>query len=244
MTVAPGSRRHREAPGGPRAADGHAAGVPGGGPQSGTCRAHCEGHYCCHPARHPGLHDTPPSERLSTGERRFGDLYPPGWRRDDDLADDRARRDARARQLARMSRSRLIEFRQGQLADAGVQLLVGGPGDMSRDEFMIAILRRECHPRGGPLRSAGVPLAGRPALRLLRPGNHVTGRAAGSSRWAARLGCRACLRFVRPPRVGQGLPRPGESGRGEGNDCAAAKARGKSAGRAGQPPCAPAGSAP
>jgi hypothetical protein len=70
------------------------------------CRAHCESHYCDLTVIHGGLHETPARERLSTGERRFGDLHPPGWHRDDDLAADRARHDARARELTRMSKCR------------------------------------------------------------------------------------------------------------------------------------------
>jgi hypothetical protein len=118
------------------------------------CPAHCESHYCGLTAPHGGLHETPAKERLSSGERRFGDLHPPGWHRGDDLAADRARRDTRARELSRMSRPRLREFHREQLADAGIRMLIGGPDSMSKDELIRAILRREfpledrCDPQG------------------------------------------------------------------------------------------------
>jgi hypothetical protein len=77
---------------------------------AGACRAHCESHYCGLTAGHGGLHETPASEWLSTGERRFGDLYPAGWRRGDSLAADRGQHDARARELSRMRKSLLRDF--------------------------------------------------------------------------------------------------------------------------------------
>lgn len=109
----------------------------------GLCPAHCESHYCGREAGHPGLHETPASERLSTGGRTFGDIYPAGWSRGDSLAGDRARHDARVRELDRMSKARLRDLALEQLRGMGIQPLMGGPAVMSKDELISDVLRRE-----------------------------------------------------------------------------------------------------
>jgi hypothetical protein len=117
-------------------------GRPAAGAEA-TCRAHCDSHVCHLPAGHPGRHETPASERLSTGGRHFGDLYPAGWHRGDSLAADRARHDDRVRQLDRMSKARLRQLRHEQLATMGMRAVYGGPDVMSKDELISAVLRFE-----------------------------------------------------------------------------------------------------
>jgi hypothetical protein len=81
--------------------------------------------------------------RLSTGGRRFGQPFPAGWHPGDGLDAARAERDARVRQLSRMSKPRLREVCHEQRANAGILTLHGGPDVMSKDELVAAILRRD-----------------------------------------------------------------------------------------------------
>lgn len=108
-----------------------------------TCSAHCESHYCHLPADHAGLHETPAYERLSTGTRRFGELRPYGWHHGDGLDDERARQDARARQLNRMPKRDLVAIIMQRARERGASWLIGGPAVMSKDELIWAVLRWE-----------------------------------------------------------------------------------------------------
>jgi hypothetical protein len=108
-----------------------------------TCRAHCDSHFCHLPAGHPGRRETPARERLSTGGRHFGDLYPAGWHRGDSLAADRARHDDRVRQLSRMSKARLRDLALEQRRGMGFETVYGGPAVMSKDELISDIIVRE-----------------------------------------------------------------------------------------------------
>ena len=120
----------------------------------GTCQDRCEGRRCGLRERHAGLHELPAGELLSTGGSRFGGLYPAGWDPGDALAQDRALYEARASELSRKGVTALRELHAGQLAGAGVRTVAGGPSEMSKDELVAAILRREfpgedrCDPRG------------------------------------------------------------------------------------------------
>jgi hypothetical protein len=108
-----------------------------------TCSAHCESRLCHLPAGHAGLHETPAYERLSTGGRRFGDLYPAGWHSGDGLDDERARQTARVRQLWRMPKRDLIAIVAERARERGASWLIGGPPLWSKDELLSAVIRFE-----------------------------------------------------------------------------------------------------